>query len=635
MWMWWRRLIFRPGTVTQKALTAPDVALPSRRRQRALRRVFKHNEAVCKPPCAGVRLQTLGEVLWTLRAHEWRGGMKVATPLVIPDWVARLHDAGYTEPANLREVDLRDVSLNFANLCDADLRDANLSGCQLVGADLAGALLTRADLTAARLLDTSDMDLLERQRVENENAEKPPYNWVEIKTRNALTWIFRERNWTGLPTAPSGFTRADLRGADLRSLDLGGVDFVGVQLHGAALITLADEQALRKAYLRNKRNIRPPYAGVKIDTHQKLLWIMRERCWQAEGAVEPKAQINLMRADLSGAQLSAASLRYANLTGARFVGADLRKCDLTSAILRDADFTAANLRTATLLGVNAEKAHFDGAQMCGVDARNSKVREAIFSNADLEQALLFGADICGAELRLTNLFGANLTVVRMDEATIFEGAYVNGLTVMGENNWGNISLSSIQWQKAHRLGDEIVPEVPPKSSRAAAKRLRDNTRRAAMRTYRRLWLALRAQGIDGVARRYHLRYERLRRVVLLRESRWPLLPQLRYAFSVAIDAIVGYGEAPVRTFLIYLVSVFAFASVYWKFVGPDSSISLHWPDWLLYSFVTFHGRGLFDNAARLSSAHGWLPTVALMESAFGVALEFIFVAAFTRRFLGN
>lgn len=658
MWVRWKRTPVQPPT-TPEGIALPDLGLPSKRRQRALQDAFKANEAARKPPCLNVRIETLGEVLWALSERGWRGGVSEHAPLSAPDWLiqrrrdqraraaqlaGKEQDAGrpqqaerlvQIEPAVLRGANLQAINLNYADLRDADLRDADLRDSQLVDADLTGALLTEANLAGATLLRDEDITALRALKLHNDVIQRPPYYRVAVTSRNQLEWIFIENTWSGLPALPNGYKRPDLSGADLSELDLSGVDFVGARLSGTSLIMLGEEREFRRRFALNTSKGRAPYDGVKFPRHQHVLWVMRERRWHAEGAVEPKARINLIHADLTKANLSGMSLRYANLSGASFKGANLRKSDMTLTIFRDGECSGADLRDATLLATNAERSHFDDTNMWSVDIRNAELRGAILSNAYLDDALLIGADLRAAELRRTFLYGADLSTVRLDANTVFEGAWVNELTVFGENKWSEISLSAIQWLDVGRLGDELVPEIPPSYPPKLAVRLRDNTRKGAVQTYRGLELALRTQGVETVARRFHLRYERLRRVMVYKEGK-KIVRDVRLLFSLALDALVGYGEAPVQTFLIYVGSVFAFSGVYAALVGPASHISsVQWPDWLLYSFVTFHGRGLFDNVNKLTQVHGWLPVVALLESALGIAMEFIFVAAFTRRFLGE
>ena len=69
---------------------------------------------------------------------------------------------------------------------------------------------------------------------------------------------------------------------------------------------------------------------------------------------------NLREADLSGADLGGADLRWASLSGADLSGADLREADLRWANLGGADLSGADLRWANLGG-----ADLCGANLCG------------------------------------------------------------------------------------------------------------------------------------------------------------------------------------------------------------------------------------------------------------------------------
>jgi uncharacterized protein YjbI with pentapeptide repeats len=72
---------------------------------------------------------------------------------------------------------------------------------------------------------------------------------------------------------------------------------------------------------------------------------------------------DLIRANLSGADLIGANLREANLIRANLIGANLREADLIRANLSGADLIRANLREADLsgadlIGANLREANF-------------------------------------------------------------------------------------------------------------------------------------------------------------------------------------------------------------------------------------------------------------------------------------
>ena len=73
------------------------------------------------------------------------------------------------------------------------------------------------------------------------------------------------------------------------------------------------------------------------------------------------------RADLSGADLQGADLRWANLQGADLQGADLRRADLSGANLQGADLRRADLSGADLSGADLQGADLQGADLSGAE----------------------------------------------------------------------------------------------------------------------------------------------------------------------------------------------------------------------------------------------------------------------------
>jgi hypothetical protein len=59
---------------------------------------------------------------------------------------------------------------------------------------------------------------------------------------------------------------------------------------------------------------------------------------------------------------------------------------------------------------------------------------------------------------------------------------------------------------------------------------------------------------------------------------------------------------------------------------------IQWYEWLALSITSFHGRGFFPGSL---PAHPWITALALLEAIIGLFLELIFIAAFSRHFLGN
>ena len=117
---------------------------------------------------------------------------------------------------------------------------------------------------------------------------------------------------------------------------------------------------------------------------------------------------NLIGANLRGADLIDANLSDANLRGADLIGANLRGADLIGANLRGADLIGANLSDANLRGADLIGANLSDANLRGADLIGANLIGANLRGADLIGANLIGANLRGADLIDANLIGANL-----------------------------------------------------------------------------------------------------------------------------------------------------------------------------------------------------------------------------------
>lgn len=143
-----------------------------------------------------------------------------------------------------------------------------------------------------------------------------------------------------------------------------------------------------------------------IELHQH--WLKKD----CEGWEDMKANLNganlseanLRWANLSRANLSGANLRWANLSRAYFGGANLSEADLSEANLSGANFSGANLSWANLSGAYLSEANLSRAYLSGAD-----LSDANLSGADLSRADLNGANFSGADLSEANLSSADLS----------------------------------------------------------------------------------------------------------------------------------------------------------------------------------------------------------------------------------
>jgi hypothetical protein len=156
----------------------PDSREPGAQRQAELEAAYTANLRAGKPPYAGVRIDTLGELSWIVQARGWSGDpaeLEDQEPGSRPDLREASLRGAMLDGAELRGARLTGADLSRASLFRADLRQARLRGAILVGAslreadlrfakldqaDLGGAILTGADLRGARLDEKTWLDAI-------------------------------------------------------------------------------------------------------------------------------------------------------------------------------------------------------------------------------------------------------------------------------------------------------------------------------------------------------------------------------------------------------------------------------------------------------------------------------------------
>ena len=111
-------------------------------------------------------------------------------------------------------------------------------------------------------------------------------------------------------------------------------------------------------------------------TRDQVLETVREA--QAAGRRADLRGANLTGVDLTGATLAGVDLTYAALTRANLAGADLTDSHLTRSWLRDADLTRTTLTHAWLCDVD-----LTGATLRGVDLTNAWLEDAELTTQQL------------------------------------------------------------------------------------------------------------------------------------------------------------------------------------------------------------------------------------------------------------
>jgi hypothetical protein len=144
-----------------------------------------------------------------------------------------------------------------------------------------------------------------------------------------------------------------------------------------------------------------------------------------------------------------------------------------------------------------------------------------------------------------------------------------------------------------------------------------------------LFVALRSQGLTAPATRYHYRAE-----IMDRKALWHARQLGRWLFSWLLGTFAGYGDRLGRLFATYGITVSLFVLAMLGFaLQAGSHLSLDTlRDALVLSVTSFHGRGIQPPGLHLSDT---LATLAGLEAVFGLLIEGLFIAAFTRRVTGG
>ena len=250
------------------------------------------------------------------------------------------------------------------------------------------------------------------------------------------------------------------------------------------------------------------------------------------------------------------------------------------------------------------------------------------TDADLRYAHLEGANLNSAWLEHTDLSGASFDrTTRLYDARFIEAS-------LDQVIFDHVSLADVNWGRTERLGEELAARnekvIADKGWKYSV----------AARSYRSLAVAMRNQGLREVATRFHYRAELMERKSLFWRIPFVLSTPYfyeapiyfgRWLFSWLLGAFAGYGDYFGRLLLTYLVVVSAFAGLMFLAAGRVVTFDAI-RDVFVLSITSFHGRGVQPPGLTMTDA---LATLTAVEAFFGLLIEGIFIAAFTRRVTGN
>jgi uncharacterized protein YjbI with pentapeptide repeats len=384
---------------------------------------------------------------------------------------------------------------------------------------------------------------------------------------------------------------------------------------------------LRARCASNRAGDMHPFAGVEINTRAEVEWIMEDQRWAGERDSIGVPHADFQQAIIKAEDLSGIQLREANLSGAI-----LEEIRLDDAYLAEANFNGAFMRGASLNRVDLEKAslrdaYLHRAQLNTSDLESADLSGAHLNKASLQQAILHRAILRGTELGQANLSGADLRESLLDSGTLLHRTHFDTSTRLGNTVWDGAPLNEIEWSHLPKFGEEHdAQRTRPTKSRAAKYR-------EAARMYHGLVNALRSQGLTTAASKFRLREQQMERKALYWNGE--LIP---WFFSWLLNVVAGYGERPFRTVVMYVSTVASFALGYFiatnflRDLIPTQTPPLPLFAAVVLSVISFHGRGFFFNGA--TDVTDPLFAITALEGVIGLFIEAVFVAAFSRRFLG-
>jgi hypothetical protein len=250
--------------------------------------------------------------------------------------------------------------------------------------------------------------------------------------------------------------------------------------------------------------------------------------------------------------------------------------------------------------------------------------------------LMDGANLKGAQLERANLREAQLERANLREAQLGDKERIGPR--LADVQWGVTNLAIVDWSQVKKLGDEWEAEQKKElTGEMKELRTRLDDYQVALRANRQLAVSLQAQGLNEIAARFAYRAQLLQRIALRLQIFLPRLSLWRriqilgsYIFSSFLDLLASYGYHPAKTVFWYLFVIGGFATAYAIF-GHLPPL----PDALVFSFMSFHGRGFFPSLTGETNLHNPLVVLAAAEAVMGLFIEISFIATFTQRFFGK
>ena len=123
---------------------------------------------------------------------------------------------------------------------------------------------------------------------------------------------------------------------------------------------------------------------------------------------EQLVQTQMRKANLKGADLSEANLKWVNLSNTKLDNAILHEANLSNANLESCGFTGARMTNANLEEAKIRANYFFSADLTGANLQKAEIHLANFGRANMSEVNLQETDVIQTQLTNTKLTGANL-----------------------------------------------------------------------------------------------------------------------------------------------------------------------------------------------------------------------------------
>src|SRR5690348_8609675 len=272
-------------------------------------------------------------------------------------------------------------------------------------------------------------------------------------------------------------------------------------------------------------------------------------------------------------------------------GLDLRGADLSGVNLSSLPLSRlrGGLAGDEFLGTTMEQFHSAAIRLIG-----AKLQFAHLEGSVLTFGRLDGADLSSAHLESADLYRAHFEAEQLGDIgrVVFDSSTILNHIVLANARGVSPQLADVLWNGAILSAVEGGPvRMLGKQDTAGYGTIKKPWTSAlgkypsAVRANRQVSAVLRSQGLHEEADRFAYRAHSLQRTVFWRQRHY-----LRASGSWLLDLISGYGYKPLRSFIVYLLVVGAFALAYYL-LGDHVSPPLDPLGAVIFSVTSFHGRG--------------------------------------------